>query len=105
MPRFARAPAGCWRPRASRSSARRAARPGLRGGPRGRREAGGFGGVGGAGAGGGPPAGAAGLEPELILLDVQLPAAAGFEVARRLTAVPGGPAVVLTSSRDWSEHG
>jgi DNA-binding NarL/FixJ family response regulator len=45
------------------------------------------------------------LEPELVLLDVQLPDADGFEVAERLAALRPAPVVVLTSSRDPSEFG
>jgi DNA-binding NarL/FixJ family response regulator len=48
---------------------------------------------------------AAELEPELVLLDVQLPDLSGFEVAQRLTNGGGGPAVVLVSSRDGSDFG
>jgi DNA-binding NarL/FixJ family response regulator len=43
------------------------------------------------------------LRPEIVLLDVQLPDLDGFEVATRLTNGGGGPAVVLTSSRDAAD--
>ncbi len=43
------------------------------------------------------------LRPEVVLLDVQLPDLDGFEVATRLTENGDGPAVLLTSSRDWSD--
>jgi CheY-like chemotaxis protein len=44
------------------------------------------------------------LEPDVVLLDVQLPDLDGLEVAERLSA-KGGPAVVLTSTRDESDFG
>ena len=43
------------------------------------------------------------LGPDVVLLDVQLPDLDGFEVAARITAEDSSPAVVLTSSRDWSD--
>ena len=45
------------------------------------------------------------LHPDVVLLDVQLPDADGFEVARRLRSDDGGPAIVLTSSREASDFG
>jgi len=40
------------------------------------------------------------LEPEIVLLDVQLPDFDGFEVAERLRELESAPVVILTSSRD-----
>ena len=43
------------------------------------------------------------LVPDLVLLDVQLPDRDGFDVAEQITNGGDRPAVVLTSSRDWSD--
>ena len=45
------------------------------------------------------------LEPEVILLDVQLPGLNGFEVCSRVTGTDGAPAVILVSSRDGHDFG
>jgi DNA-binding NarL/FixJ family response regulator len=46
------------------------------------------------------------LEPDVVLLDIQLgDGIDGFEVARRLAALPHPPKVVLASSREASAYG
>jgi DNA-binding NarL/FixJ family response regulator len=48
---------------------------------------------------------AAEVEPELVLLDIQLPDIDGFEVASRLLARDRELKIVLISSRDRSAYG
>ncbi len=43
---------------------------------------------------------AAELGPALVLMDVHLPGIDGIEASRQLTAMPGGPVVVLLSTYD-----
>jgi CheY-like chemotaxis protein len=45
------------------------------------------------------------LQPEVVLLDIQLPDLDGFAVAERLAALPQAPRVVLISSREASAYG
>jgi DNA-binding NarL/FixJ family response regulator len=45
------------------------------------------------------------LNPDVVLLDVQLPDLDGFDVAARLNDDADCPEVVLTSSRDSSDFG
>jgi DNA-binding NarL/FixJ family response regulator len=45
------------------------------------------------------------LEPDIVLLDVQLPGTDGIEVATRLNAAGAAPTVVLISSRQARDYG
>jgi DNA-binding NarL/FixJ family response regulator len=45
------------------------------------------------------------LRPEVVLLDVQLPGADGFDVAAQLAAMMKPPQVVLISSREAAAYG
>jgi DNA-binding NarL/FixJ family response regulator len=45
------------------------------------------------------------LDPDVVLLDVQLPDIDGIEVAAQISAAGARPAVVLTSTRDESDFG
>lgn len=47
----------------------------------------------------------AALDPDVVLLDVQLPDRDGFSVARALAGEPDPPAVVLTSARPLADYG
>jgi CheY-like chemotaxis protein len=44
------------------------------------------------------------LEPDVVLLDVQLPDATGFEVCERLCRSERRPSIVLVSTRDASDY-
>lgn len=44
------------------------------------------------------------VRPDVVLLDVLLPGADGFEIARRLTVDGTGPTIVLTSTRDAAAY-
>jgi len=43
------------------------------------------------------------LQPDLVLMDVNLPGIDGIEAARLLTSTPGGPMVVLLSTYEEDE--
>ena len=48
---------------------------------------------------------AARFEPQVVVLDVQLPGINGFEVSRRLLATPRPPVVVLVSTAEAADYG
>ena len=68
-------------------------------------EAEGFAVVGDAADGAGALAEVVRLQPDVVLLDVQLPDVDGFVVAERLAAAPDPPRVVLISSREAAVYG
>ena len=43
------------------------------------------------------------LVPDLVVLDLQLPDASGFDVAAEIAAAGSSPAVVITSTRDAAD--
>ena len=45
------------------------------------------------------------LKPSVVLLDIQLPTANGFDVAAELALLEPRPVVVLTSSREANSYG
>jgi DNA-binding NarL/FixJ family response regulator len=45
------------------------------------------------------------IQPEIVLLDIQIPEPDGLEVAERLARTPHPPIVVLISSRDAVAYG
>ena len=45
------------------------------------------------------------LQPQVVLLDIQLPGIDGFDVAARLADTADPPAVVLISSREAAAYG
>ncbi|MET0557706.1 MAG: response regulator transcription factor [Solirubrobacterales bacterium] len=79
--------------------------PSFRAGARRMLEASGYAVVGEAADGEGALDAARRLEPDLVLLDVQLPGIDGFEVAARLEGAGSAAVIVLTSSRDRADFG